>query len=169
MSENFGQREAQRGFDVLERAELAVLDQRPHALREGVVAVVERLHHHEPGAVGDRSHPFGFGGVAREGLLAQHVLPGLERGDRPLGVQPVGERVVDGVDVGIGEEGGVGVEHPGDPVLLWRRHRRVLRSRAATATISASCEVRAGLTIAAGVMRAGAEDADADGAHAAAL
>ncbi len=32
----------------------------------------------------------------RERLLAQHVLAGLERGDRHFAVQPVGERVVDG-------------------------------------------------------------------------
>ena len=84
---------------------------------ERVVAVVERLHHHEPGAIGDRRDLLGLGGVAGERLLAQHVLARFERGDRPLRVQAVGQRVVDRVDVGIGEEVGVGVEHPRDAVL----------------------------------------------------
>ena len=45
-----GQREAQRGLDPPDRAELAALDDLAHALRERVVAVVERLHHDEAGA-----------------------------------------------------------------------------------------------------------------------
>ena len=88
---------------------------------ERVVPVVERLHHDEAGARRDRGHRFGFLGVRGERLLAQHVLARFERGDRPLGVQPVGQRVVDRVDVGIGEQRGVGVVHLRDAVL--RRER----------------------------------------------
>ncbi len=43
--------------------------------------------------------------VPRERLLAEHVLAGLERLDRPLDVHRVRQRDVDGLDVGIGEQG----------------------------------------------------------------
>ena len=65
----------------------------------------------------DLGHRPGLVGVGREGLLAQHVLARLDGGDRPVAVQPVGERVVDGVDVRVGDHGGVGVQDPGDAVL----------------------------------------------------
>ena len=116
-----GQREAQRGLDPPDRAELAAVDDLAHAVRERVVPVVERLHHDEAGARRDRGDVFGLLRVRGERLLAQHVLAGLERGDRPLRVQPVRERVVDRVDVGIGDERRVGVVHLRDAVL--RRER----------------------------------------------
>ena len=56
-------------------------------------------------------------GVRGERLLAQHVLAGLERGDRPPAVEPVRQRVVDRVHVGIGEERVVRVVHRRDRVL----------------------------------------------------
>ena len=46
-------------------------------------------------------HGSGLVGVGRERLLAQDVLAGLEGGDGPVPVQAVGERVVDGVDLGV--------------------------------------------------------------------
>ena len=46
----------------------------------------------------------GIGGVEAEGLLAEHVLAGLEGGDRPVDVEVVGEWVVDRVDVRISEQ-----------------------------------------------------------------
>ena len=45
------------------------------------------------------------------------MLAGFERLDGPEGVQAVGQRVVDGIHVGIGEQGVVGVEDRGDAVL----------------------------------------------------
>ena len=75
--------------DVVDRAEGP--DELEHAREQRVVAVVERLHHdlaRARGGVGDRLR---FGGVRGERLLAQHVLAGLERGDRPLTVQAVGK------------------------------------------------------------------------------
>ncbi len=168
MSENLGNGKQSGGLDVLDGAEVALLHQRAHAVCERVVAVVERLHHHEPGAVGDRGHLFGLGGVVGEGLLAEHVLARLERGDRPLRVQTVGQRVVDGVDVGIGEQVGVGVEDARDAVLGGvgvgaaavtrgdRDHLGILR-------------VAGGLDDRGGRDARGAEDSDADRAHGAAL
>ena len=74
-----------------------------------------------PVRVGDRGNGFGFLRVGGERLLAQHVLARFERGDRPLRVQAVRQRVVDRVDLGVFDERGVGVAHVGDAVL--RRER----------------------------------------------
>ena len=63
-----------------------------------VVPPVERLHHHHvggPRGVGDESGVVGVGG---ERLLAQHVLAGLDRGDRPLTMQRRGRADVHRVD-----------------------------------------------------------------------
>ena len=54
----------------------------------------------------------------REGLLARRGLAGLDRGDRPSAVQPVGEQVVDDVDLGVGQQRLVVGQDPADPVLL---------------------------------------------------
>ena len=43
-------------------------------------------------------HGLGVGNRQREGLLAQHVLAGVEGTMRPLGVQMVRQRVVDRID-----------------------------------------------------------------------
>ena len=45
-----------------------------------------------------------FGGRQADRLFAQHVLAGLERRDRPGHVQVIGQRVVDRVDVRIGQQ-----------------------------------------------------------------
>ena len=98
--------------DVAELAGAHDLDQ---SLGEGVVFVVEGLHHHQTWvAVDDLGHGPGLVGVGGEGLLAQDVLAGPQRGDGPVAVQPVGEGVVDGVDVGVRDELGVGVQRPGE-------------------------------------------------------
>ena len=57
------------------------------------------------------------GGGQGERLLAQDVLAGPSRGDRPFGVQVVGQRDVDRVDVRVGEERLVGAVGPRDPEL----------------------------------------------------
>ena len=87
-------------------------------LAQRVVLVVEGLHHHQTRvAVDGLGHGPGLVGVGREGLLAQDVLAGPQGGDRPVAVQPVREGVVDGVDVGVVDQFGVRVQHPGDVVL----------------------------------------------------
>jgi hypothetical protein len=111
-------RDAERGLDVADGADRAVLDDLPHAPREWVVAVVERLHDDEAGAGGLVSHRLGLGGVGGEGLLTQHVLAGPQRSDRPSTVQPVGKRVVDGVDTRVVQQGLVAVDGPRDGVLV---------------------------------------------------
>jgi hypothetical protein len=89
---------------VLQRSQLAAGNDFVHALGQRVVAVVERLHHDQPGAVGRVPHRLGFGAVRGERFLAQHVLSGRNRFQHPLRVQAVGKRVVDGVDVGVGDD-----------------------------------------------------------------
>ena len=89
-------------------AQLALLaDQRAQPRRERVVAPVEGLEEHQRrhavlGAPHGQLHDLGqlrrFGRVARQWLLAEHVLAGAQRRRRPLVVQPVEQRDVDGLD-----------------------------------------------------------------------
>ena len=139
-----------------------------HAVRERVVPVVERLHHDEPSTRRDRGDLLGFLRVRGERLLAQHVLAGLERGDGPFGVEPVGERVVDRVELGIGEERGVRVVHLRDAVLG--------RERVGAAAVSGRYGSDDGFVAIAGGLDRGrrrdagrAEDADPNWVHGASL
>ena len=113
-----GEWEAEGGIDSPQGAQLPA----PHDLGgphgEGVVAVVEGLHHHQPGALGRRNrHLPGFNRVRGERLLAEHVLAGFQGFQRPLRVQSVGQRVVDGIDAGVVQQGLIRVRHPGNVVL----------------------------------------------------
>ena len=70
------------------------------------------------GTVGSGGQGAGLVGVAGEGLLEQHVLAGVERLGCPLAVHAVGQRNVDGIDIGVLKQlliGGVGF---GEAVLL---------------------------------------------------
>ena len=68
----------------------------PRGLRR--VAPHERLHQHAVRALGGVEGALGVRGMARQRLLAQHVLAGLQRPDRPLDVHRVRQRDVDRVD-----------------------------------------------------------------------
>ena len=109
--------DAHRRLDPLDLAELAAGDDVVHPLGQRVVPVVERLHHYEPAAVSRRRDLLGLGGVGRERLLAQDVLAGCDRLQRPLGVQPVRQRVVDRIDVRIADDVVVRCVHLRDLVL----------------------------------------------------
>ena len=91
---------------------------------------------HEPAPLGDVERALDLAGRGGERLLAQHVLAGLERADRPLDVQPVGQRDVDGVDVGVGEQRLVGAVRARDAVLVARTPARAPRRGWPTATTS---------------------------------
>lgn len=82
-----------------------------------MVAIVEGFHHHSIGLRGQPGDLAGFGGVGGERLFTQHVFTGGQRGSGPLAVQPVWQRVVDGVEIRVGDQRGVVVVHPGDAVL----------------------------------------------------
>ena len=60
------------------------------------------------GGIADGDEGSGFFGGEGDGLFAEDVLAGLRGFDGPGDVQVVGERIVDGVDVGVGEECFVG-------------------------------------------------------------
>ena len=62
-------------------------------------------------------------GVERDRLLAQHVLAGLHRADRPRDVQLVGQRIVDRLDRRIGQQLLIGAIGAGDAERLGRRLR----------------------------------------------
>ena len=69
-----------------------------------MIAIVKRLHDDLRRACGFGADLLGFVRVGGKGLLAQHVFSRSQRLDRPLGVQAVGKRIVDCIDVGIGKQ-----------------------------------------------------------------
>ncbi len=75
-------------------------------------AIVKGFHQHPPALSSGLGHAQAFLLVARQRFLAQHVFARLERANRPLGVQTVGQGVVDHIDVGIGKQRRVTVEGP---------------------------------------------------------
>ena len=79
-----------------------------------------------------------LGRVPREGLLAQHVLARLDGPDRPLAVERVRERDVDGVDRRVGEELLVGAVAPAGSTTSAAYASARARSRLATPTRSTS-------------------------------
>ncbi|MDY7556867.1 hypothetical protein RGU41_08970 [Cryobacterium sp. 10C3] len=92
---------AAQGHDV---AEPAGRDNGVELEAERVVAVVERLDETLPRLGGRLAHQPGLGGVHREGLFAEHVLAGLERCNRPLGVLRGRQRDIDEVDLRVRKE-----------------------------------------------------------------
>ena len=63
--------------------------------------VHERLDEQLAGSLGGGEHGLGLGGVAGDWFFAKNILAGLHRLDRPLGVQPVGQRDVNSIHIGI--------------------------------------------------------------------
>ena len=91
-------------------------DQLPGVLPLRVEAHHERLRHVHL-ALAELGGLFGGEG---DGLLAQHVLPGPGRLQGERDVEVVGERDVDGLDLGVGQELLVGTVGPGDGQLAGR-------------------------------------------------
>ena len=84
---------------------------------------MERLHHHPIRLCGQVGDLAGLIGVGSEWLFTQHVLAGGQRGPGPPAVQAVRQRVVDGVDIGIGDQRLVAFVHPRDVVFGGERLR----------------------------------------------
>ena len=88
---------------------------------ERVEGVVERLQHRDAGRLGSSGDLPGLGRVGRERLLRQHVLARLDGPEVPRAVQRVGQRVVDRLDLRVGQQVLVGLVDPLDAVLLRER------------------------------------------------
>ena len=82
-----------------------------------MVAVVECLHHDPVRLCCQLGDLTGFGGIGGERLFAQHVFTGGQCGPGPSAVQTVRQRVVDRVQVRVGDQFVVVVVYPGDVVF----------------------------------------------------
>ena len=91
--------------DRAELADAAVAHQLPGRLPLRMKAVHERFHHLQLRVrrrnVGEL---LGLGHREPDRLLAQHVLAGLDRPQRPRHVQVIGQRNVNRIDVAVGEQ-----------------------------------------------------------------
>jgi len=128
-----GDVEGEGGLDNVDLAHCAFRDHGPDALRLGMEAVHEGLRQQDvvPGESID--HGLRFRCVAGQGLLAQRRFACLGAPDAPGGVLAVGQGVVNGVDVGVGEQlligavGGGNVRLAGKspgPLQIAAGHRR---------------------------------------------
>ena len=121
----------------LQGAQLPRGDDLLDAQSKRMVAIVKGLHHHPIRCGGQFGDLAGLGGIGGERLFAQHVLAGLERGPSPPAVQAVGQRVVDSVQIRVGDQRLVTVVHPSD-VVLGGKGLSARTSRAATAATTTS-------------------------------
>ena len=120
---------AEDALDQPEPSDGAAADE-PHGLDPGrVVAVHEGLLEGDPGVRTRLDHVPGLLGGHRQRLLAQDVLPRLGRVIRPLGVEIVRERDVDGIHIVRGEELLVRPIGVRDPEFIGRLPRPVPRPR----------------------------------------
>ena len=104
---------------------------RAEDLGEALRSRVERRHvgleQQHAGGVARRRHRARLEGGGGQRLLAQHVLAGLGGLDRPLGVEAVGERDVDGFHVGIAQDLVVGPKDPLGAEVARTRRRETTR------------------------------------------
>jgi hypothetical protein len=91
-------------LDAGQLAQLPGCQQLAQPLHDGVVEVVEAVGDHDAGPVSGVAYLDCFVGVGRERFLRQHVFAGLHGGEVPRSVQCVGQRVVDGLDLGVGQQ-----------------------------------------------------------------
>jgi hypothetical protein len=94
-------------LDPGQLAQLPGCQQLAQTVHDGVVEVMEAVGDDDTRPVSGVAHLDGFHGVGRERLLRQDVLAGPDGGEVPGSVQCVGQRVVDGLDLGIGQQVGV--------------------------------------------------------------
>ena len=80
-------------------ADAAGRDQLAHRNPRRVVAVHERFHEQDARPVARVDHPPRVGSVSAMGFSHSTCLPASRRGDGPGGVEVVGQRNVDGIDV----------------------------------------------------------------------
>ena len=101
----------------------------------------------DAGARADVEQRFGLGDSHAERLFAEHVLAGFGGLGGPGDVKLIGQRIVDRVDVGVGEQFLVGAVGRGNAERLRGRSRALARSREAmAATVVSSPRCMAGMT-----------------------
>jgi len=120
--------EAERPLHLAQAADRPALHEVAGAQPLGMVGDHEGLGGELARPVARRDEGVDLRGAQRDRLLGQHVLAGLERLQRPFDVGVVGQRVVDRVDLRIGEQRLVAV---GDPRPVARREAVRLARRAA--------------------------------------
>lgn len=98
------EREAEARVHRAHAADGAGLQQRDHVGRLRLEPVRVALQQHDTVLARRAEHGLRLGQREGERLLAQHVLAGLGGVHRPGRVQAVGQRDVDGVDFGVGEQ-----------------------------------------------------------------
>ena len=94
-----GEQEVEGAVELGRLADRAVLEEAREPAVLGLEGEHERLPQRLGGGGGDVEDVPGLGRADAERLLAQHRLARLQRPDRGFGVQGVGQRDVDGVDV----------------------------------------------------------------------
>ena len=119
-----GEREREARAHEPHVADRSLAEQLEQARGLRAVAPHERLAEHEPGGLGDVERLRDARRPAVHRLLAEHVLAGPQRAQRPVDVHAVGQRDVDRLDVGVGEQVLVGAVRARDPVQLRERLRR---------------------------------------------
>jgi hypothetical protein len=108
-------------LDGLELADRTVANELAHLDPQRVQPVHEGLHEEHACGLAAVDHLLGLGGRHRQRLLAQHVLAGRRRPQRPRRMEVVGQRDVHGLDVRIVEELLVAAVVPGDAQFRRRR------------------------------------------------
>ena len=109
------------GARVVGAPDLAGRDDRGERLDVGAQAVVERHLEDAPGLARGVHHLLPLVAVARDGLLAEHVQPALQRGDRDGGVQERRHGDAHRVEAGHVQQVGPGGQPVLDGVLLAER------------------------------------------------
>ena len=109
--------EPERRADDPYPADRLLRDELGQPARLRVVPVHERLHQQPVLALGHIEGALDLLGATAQRLLAQDVLAGLERADRPVDMHRVRERDVDDLDVGVGEQRVIAAVSPLDAVL----------------------------------------------------
>ena len=106
----------------------------------------ERFRDEPARTIARRDERLGLFRVERDRLLAQHVLARLERADRPRHMQLVGQRIVDRLDLGVGQQVFVGSIGAGDAEALAAARALAGRARRSPRFPRASPRCIAGMT-----------------------
>ena len=94
-----------------------LLDQFPHFVKQGMVEIHGRFGHDHPSRLGSGDDPVALVQAEGQGLFTEDVFAGLGGADGPPGVEAVGQRDIDHVDLWIGQQRFVASMGTGDAPL----------------------------------------------------